>query len=249
MTLLRHIVGALATPTAIVLLVALAALVARLIRRQRASRILLLCAAALAYLFSTSLVGRGLLYPLERQFAPLGATPPPVDYIVVLGSGYEPRDGIPVTAALDDDGLTRVVEAVRLARMLPGSRLLVSGGAESGRVPAAQGYARMAQALGVPQQSLIVSAQALNTGDEARAVQELLGRSAFLLVTSAYHMPRAMSEMRRAGANPIAAPTGQRAFGTRVTLHDFLPGSAGLRDSERALHEYAGLAADAVGVG
>jgi uncharacterized SAM-binding protein YcdF (DUF218 family) len=59
-------------------------------------------------------------------------------------------------------------------------------------------------------------------------------------------MPRAMLLMRQYGANPIAAPTGQRAFGSiRVSWRDFVPGSGGLGDSERALHEYAGLAADA----
>ena len=76
-----------------------------------------------------------------------------------------------------------------------------------------------------------------------------VGGAPFLLVTSAYHMPRAMLLMRRAGAAPIAAPAGQRAYGTgAVAWRDFVPGSRGLRDTERALHEYAGLAAIASGL-
>jgi uncharacterized SAM-binding protein YcdF (DUF218 family) len=168
---------------------------------------------------------------------------------VVLGSGYLPHDGIPVTAALDDDALVRVVEAVRLARVLKGSRLVVSGGAAPGHIPGAQGYAQLALAMGISPESLIVSDQPLDTRAEARAVRRLLGGSPFLLVTSAYHMPRAMLMMRQAGTNPIAAPTGQRAFGaSRISWRSFVPGSNGLRDCERALHEYVGFAAIASGL-
>jgi uncharacterized SAM-binding protein YcdF (DUF218 family) len=250
MTLIRQLVDVLAAPLVIALLLALAGFAARLAGRRRLGWSLLTCAAVLAYLFSTSLVGRALLHPLETKYPPLAEMqPPPVAYVVVLGSGYEPRDGIPVTAALDEDGVVRVVEAVRLARLLPQSRLVVSGGAVPGHVPTALGYARLAQALGIPAQSIVVSDRAVNTRGEARDIENLLGRSPFLLVTSAYHMPRAMLLMRQAGAKAIAAPTEQRSLGPgRVTLRDFLPGSGGLKDSERALHEYVGLAADASGL-
>jgi uncharacterized SAM-binding protein YcdF (DUF218 family) len=248
--LLREITGVLATPLVMALLLVGAGLACRASGRQRASRILLICAAVLAYLSSTALIGRGLLRPLEMRYPPLqGDRPPPVGYVVALGSGYVPHDGIPASAALDHDGLVRIVEAVRLARQVPDSRLIVSGGAIYGEIPAARGYALLAAALGIPAQSIIVSDQALDTRGEARAVAKLLGRSPYLLVTSAYHMPRAMWAMREAGTEPIAAPTGQRAFGAlRLAWRDFLPGSAGLGDTERALHEYLGLAAIACGL-
>jgi len=247
---LRQIIDALATPLGLALLLVALALVAWLRGRPRGSHALLICTGLLAYLCSIPLVGRALLRPLESRYPPLSEErPPPAEYIVVLGSGYAPHDGIPVTAALDDDGLVRVVEAVRLARLVPAARLVVSGGAPPGRLPPAQGYARLARALGIAPQSIIVSDEALDTRGEARAVSHLLGHAAFLLVTSAYHMPRAMWVMRQAGANPIAAPTGERAYGAAaVGWRALLPGSGGLRDSERALHEYLGLAAIAAGV-
>jgi uncharacterized SAM-binding protein YcdF (DUF218 family) len=211
---------------------------------------LLICAASLAYLSSIPLIGKALLRPLESKFPPLGDQAPTVGYVVVLGSSYRPHDGIPASAALDEDGLARAVEAVSLMRGLQGARLVVSGGAAPpGNPPVAWGYARLARALGIAEQSITVSDQPLDTRAEAREVRKLLGNAPFLLVTSAYHMPRAMLLMRRAGANPIAAPTGQQAFGaTPVTWRDVLPGSRGLRDTERALHEYAGLAAIATGL-
>lgn len=238
-------------PLVMAMLLAMVAGVCRLRRQVRASSTLLICAAFLAYLSSIPLVGKALLRPLESKFPPLEADQAPtVGYVVVLGSSYRPHDGIGVSAALDEEGLVRAVEAVSLMRSLQGARLVVSGGASPpGCPPVAQGYARLARALGIAEQSIIMSDQPLDTRAEAREVEKLLGSTPFLLVTSAYHMPRAMLLMRRAGANPIAAPTGQRAFGaTSVTWRDFLPGSRGLGDTERALHEYAGLAATGSGL-
>ena len=79
--------------------------------------------------------------------------------------------------------------------------------------------------------------------------QPPLGGAPFVLVTSAYHMPRAVRLMQRAGQHPIPAPTGQRvgAFPWRG-FHRWLPTSAGLRDTELALHEYLGLAALTLGI-
>jgi uncharacterized SAM-binding protein YcdF (DUF218 family) len=247
----KHAVEALTAPLVLATLLVLAALGCRLAGRRRGPTLLLTSAVILVYLSSIPLVGRALLRPLESRFAPLEENhTPAVGYVVVLGSSYRPHDGIPASAALDEDGLQRAVEAVALVRALPGARLVASGGASSPESPpVAKGYARVARALGVPEQSIVLSDQPLDTRGEARAVGKMLANTPFLLVTSAYQMPRAMLLMRRAGADPIAAPTGQRAFGTvPVSWRDFLPGSRGLRDTERALHEYAGLAAIAAGL-
>ena len=250
MILIKGIADVLAGPLVIVLLVVIAAVVCRVAGRSRASGILLVAATVLLYAASIPLVGRALLRPLEGRFPPLNVDRlPTVGYVVVLGSGYLPHDGVSVTAALDREGLMRVVEAVRLARLLPGARLVVSGGRLRGDPPVAQGYAQLARALGVAEQSIIIADRPLDTQTESQEVRKLLGNTPFLLVTSAYHMPRAMLLMRRAGAEPIAAPTGQRAFGsTPLSWRSFLPGAGGLGDTESAVHEYAGLVAISSGL-
>jgi uncharacterized SAM-binding protein YcdF (DUF218 family) len=187
---------------------------------------------------------------LERKYPTLNDTEAVgVRDIVVLGSSYEPQEHIPPTGALDADGLARIVEGVRLMRSRPDSRLLVSGGAPSGFAPSALGYARLALQLGIPRPALIVLDRALDTDEEARAVAAVLGRTPFILVTSAYHMPRAMRLMRRAGAEPVPAPTAQRLRASRGTRRfGLFPGWRGLRNTEAALHEYLGLAAIGVGI-
>jgi uncharacterized SAM-binding protein YcdF (DUF218 family) len=245
MALLILIAGVLSDPLLLAFVIAAAG--ALLLRgpRRRLGGWIIAAGACLAYLASIPLVGDALLAPLESrypQFAPDAAAG--VHDIVVLGSGYEPHTGIPVTGALDADGITRIVEGVRLARMRPDSRLLVSGGARAGFTPGALGYARLAKDLGVQPSGLVVMDHALNTDQEAQDVAALLGHSPFILVTSAYHMPRAMRLMQGAGADPIPAPTGQIVHASRGgEQFGLIPGSRGLRRTELALHEYLGLAA------
>ena len=90
--------------------------------------------------------------------------------------------------------------------------------------------------------------ESLDTGDEALAVAALLESRPFVLVTSAYHMPRAVRLMERAGARPIPAPTDQQVVrDERLRWSHFIPRASGLQSSEAALHEYVGLLALAAG--
>jgi len=246
---IRQWVSALATPLALAFLVAAVGALLRLRRRARISQWMFGAAALIAYLGALDPVGNALLAPLERKYLPLreDENSMAVSYIVVLGSGYEPRDGIPVTAALDQDGLVRVVEGIRLGRRFTTAMLVMSGGAPAGKAPPAQGYATLARSLGISDSSLIVLPNARTTSEEAQAVATLVGAKTFVLVTSAFHMPRAMRLMERAGVHPIAAPTGQRADRPISALSFWLPSSKGLGKSERALHEYIALLVLAVG--
>ena len=252
MHFVKHCAAFFTAPLMLALFLAMAAAAFRLRGRRRLSAALFILAAVTAYASSTGVIGDSLLGPLERQYPPLREDQPlpPVNWIVVLGSGYAPRAGISVTAALDPDGLARIVEGVRLARKYPGMRLLVSGGAPAGGAPPpAHGYAELARDLGIEDSSLLVSDKPLDTGEEAHAVAELLGNQPFLLVTSAYHMPRAMRQMRRAGARALPVPAEQLVIpAPGINWRKLLPNSAGLGKTERAFHEYLGLLAMAAGV-
>jgi uncharacterized SAM-binding protein YcdF (DUF218 family) len=214
--------------------------------RRRAAFFTAIAAAGLVYASSISLVGDALLRPLEHAYT----SPSPdqlrddVSFVVVLGSGYQPRDGVPVTGALADDGLARIVEGVRILRLLPAARMILSGGAADGLAPSAAGYALLAEELGVDPTRLDILDKPLDTHQEAQAISALVGSRPFILVTSAYHMPRAMRLMALAGVHPLAAPTGQLSDMPALTgWRKFVPTSGGLRKTERAIHEYLGLAA------
>lgn len=247
----KQLVGMLATPLLLALLLAIVGLALRTLRWQRTSRSLLAVAVAIAWLGSLPVIGDALLSPLERRYPPLAIDRlnGPTTHVVVLGSSYTPVDNRPITAALDDEGLARAVEGIVLFRRLQATRLVLSGGAPAGSSPSARGYAALARSLGIDEQSLIVLDQSLDTGDEARAIHALLGANPFVLVTSAYHMPRSVELMERAGAHPIPAPTAQRvATRPAQPVRRWLPSSRGLRRTELAMHEYLGLLAIRFGV-
>jgi uncharacterized SAM-binding protein YcdF (DUF218 family) len=212
--------------------------------RGRWSRWLFASAALVAYLGASPMVGDALIGPLERAYPPLreGEPLPPVGYIVVLGSGYRPRDSVPVTAALSQAGLVRIVEAIRLVRGLGVAKLVVSGGAPPGLGRSALGYALLARELGVPESSLVILDEPQNTTAEARSVRRTLGDAPFILVTSAAHMPRAMRLMQLVGVHPIPAPTDQLVADPSFRWEKLIPNSGGMREVESALHEYVGLA-------
>jgi uncharacterized SAM-binding protein YcdF (DUF218 family) len=251
MHVLKNFAHMLLTPLAMASILAMAAVILRLLRLRRAALAMLIVALGIGYLGSTSLVGDALLGPLERHYPPLDldALPGNTSYVVVLGSGYAPAGRIPVTAALNEDGLARVVEAVIISRRMHDPHLVVSGGAAPGDTPSAFGYARLADDLGVDVPRAQVLGTPLDTAEEARAIAALIGHAPFILVTSAYHMPRAMRLMREAGLDPIPAPTGQRVGVPPIRGAQLLvPTSSGLRKTELALHEYAGLLAMSAGL-
>jgi uncharacterized SAM-binding protein YcdF (DUF218 family) len=240
-------VGSFATPLMISLVTSAVAGLCRTRGRRRLALWLLISALAIVYIGSLVPVGEALLAPLERRYPPLAddAQLQGVAYVVVLGSAYTPRNGISVTSALSEDALVRIVEGVRLARHMGNVRLVVSGGAAPGATPVAYGYAELARQLGIADASLVLLDRPLDTDEEAHTVKSILGTAPFLLVTSAYHMPRAVRLMQQVGAHPIPVPTGQHVGDSPGTA--WRPTWAGLRDSTLALHEYVGLAALAIG--
>jgi len=250
MHFIKQLGGALAKPLVIAAFIGLLAGVCRLRGRRSVAVWLLVSATAIIYLSALGRVGDLLLGPLEHEYPPLrDDSLPRVGYVVVLGSRYAPRDDIPVTAALDEDGLARIVEGVRLVRRLGTARLVVSGGSLRGESPPALGYAKLARGLGVDEASIVILSASLDTRAEAHSIVALIGAAPFILVTSAYHMPRAMRLMQRVGAHPIPAPTGQRVeLAADEGWGGMLPTSGAMSRTEHALHEYLGLAAIAAGV-
>jgi uncharacterized SAM-binding protein YcdF (DUF218 family) len=90
---------------------------------------------------------------------------------------------------------------------------------------------------------VIVTGPVLTTEDEARAVSQIPDIHSVLLVTSAFHMPRAVLLFRARGLDVSPFPTDERVLGLRTLgWSEFIPSSGALRNAEQALREYYGLA-------
>ncbi len=206
-------------------------------KRQRAGKIVVTTALALALIFSLPLTMGWMLRPLQR-FRPLDdlSLASGARWVVILGSGYSTPARVPPNGRLDPASLERLVEGVRLYRALPGTKLITSGGVAYAHVSQAQVLAEAAIALGVPPGDVVQEGKSIDTADEAELVQAIVGTDRFVLVTSQTHMRRSMGLFEKRGLHPVPAPAGFWPSGKFP-----LPASNQLVNADRADHEYIGL--------
>ena len=220
-------------------------------RRQRLGRCLAVASAALLVLFSNRYVSNRLIAPLEAAYPAQpevqagGAAPAGLEgcrFVVVLGGGHTDVPAHPATSQLSGSALGRIVEGIRIMRLLPSARLIVSGPGPRGRPTHGAVLAQAAYSLGIDPARVTVIDTALDTEDESRAVAAIVGRGRIALVTSAWHMPRAAALFRGAGVDFVPCPADfvGRTDG-RSSWSDFGWDSESLERSTLAVHERIGL--------
>ena len=161
------------------------------------------------YIASTSYVGSMLIGRLENEYEPPTSLPN-ADVIVVLGGGAtSDHQDVTGTGTLCSIPANRLLTAVRLQKKL-GLPILVTGGQiyeDSGRE--ADIARRVLKELGVSEDMIILENKSLNTTQNAQFSTEILktrGYSKPIIVTSAFHMPRAMANFEKLGIEAIPYP-------------------------------------------
>jgi uncharacterized SAM-binding protein YcdF (DUF218 family) len=213
-------------------------------RKQKFGKLLVTVSFVILTLCSYNTFGNVLLGGLEQQYPPLLTVQNLADvpWVVVLGGGIAPDKNLPDHDQLADTSLSRLIEGIRIHRQIPGSRLLLSGGAVFGTVTEAAVMAETAVSLGVNRQDLLLDTRSKDSKDQAREVKNTVGSRRFILVTSAAHMPRVMALFEKQGLTPIPAPTDFRIKKRQhISPGMFFPGANNLRKAEYAIHEYLGL--------
>ncbi|WED20753.1 envelope biogenesis factor ElyC [Vibrio sp. JC009] len=194
------------------------------------------------FLISFQPVSTKLLLPMEREhtaFFPVEGT---VDYVMVLGSGHVVDDQIPPTSELSRTALMRLAEGIRVLRMYPDAKLILSGYAGGAEFSHAKMMARVALALGVAKPDIVLLETAKDTWEEARQAAAFVKQGKLVLVTSASHMTRALKEFNEAGLKPIPAPTNYLAqTEIKQTWVKYTPQARYLEQSERYWHEKLGI--------
>jgi uncharacterized SAM-binding protein YcdF (DUF218 family) len=213
-------------------------------RRQTLGKVLATVGAVFLFLFAYEPVADLVVRPLEVDYVPLVPTETQrrdVKWVVVLGGGHTSSPTLPPTTQLGESARARLVEGVRLHRLLPESRLLFSGAALYDRVPHAEVMAAAAEALGVPRDRMVVDASAEDTADEATALGRVVGEDPFVLVTSAWHMRRATALFAKRGLSPIPGPADYEVKPDNgLDPFDLFPKPSRLTKLESAVREYVG---------
>lgn len=191
-------------------------------------------------------VGQALLRPLEERFARAEIVAPP-DGIVVLGGFIDvPASGTARRVELNEQA-DRITAAAALARRFPEASVIVSDGPlERGGPSGAALAARLLEDFGIAPERIVLEERARSTWDNARFTRALVRPSPgerYVLVTTAWHMPRAIGAFRRAGW-PQLAPWPVDYVDDGGPLWRNLPNSAarGLTLVDLAAREYAALA-------
>ena len=186
--------------------------------------------------------------PLENRFAPAEADGEEIVGVVVLGGAVHPNTSFARGQLTVGDGGERVIAMADLARRHPGARIIFSGG--SGAVlgadrPEADAVARYAATLGIVPERITFENRSRTTWEnavESRALARPQPGERWLLVTSAWHMPRAVGAFRQAGFDVVPYPVDYRTAGTGLELPTSPAIASGLDLLDTGVKEWLGLA-------
>jgi uncharacterized SAM-binding protein YcdF (DUF218 family) len=194
-------------------------------------------------------VGTALVSLLERQYPAqddtLAGPITACKVVVILGAGHADTASLAATHRLSPSALARLVEGVRLAHALPAAELWVSGPGANPTLPTHASVLRSAAtALGLPQDRVVELTTGRDTEGEALAVRVRWPRAEpIALVTSAWHMPRAVALFRKAGLAVVPCPADYASrWNDDLRLGDYLAWDlSGLERSTKAIYEFLGL--------
>jgi len=218
-------------------------------RHARFGRALALAAILILVAAATLPVGLLLIAPLEDRFPPPPADLPPPEGIIVLGGAIDDLASAARGQTVFDEGGERLTEAVILARRYPQARIAYTGGSASltgGTSTEALQARNFMVAMGVAPERVTIEDKSRNTDENARftaAIVHPQPSQRRLIVTSAFHMPRAMGVFEKAGFHPIAYPVAFRTLGGEGDPRVILDPAKNLSIFQLALHEWIGLAA------
>ena len=238
-----------AQPLSLAFFAVLFGLVAGWLRWRRLALVFSGLAALLLFVTLFTTTGSYALQALEERFARPVSDPASVSCMIVLGGAFETevtttRGGMEFNQAAE-----RFVEALRLARLYPAARILVSGGDGSitgdyeGDAAASR---RFFAAFGIDPARLLLDTQSRNTEENARNTEGLLRSAAIgdcLLITSSYHMPRSVGLFRKAGIAVTPWPVDYRTSGKVVLGPDFTQPTLNAQLTATAMREWVGLVA------
>ena len=214
---LSKLVWLVFSPVNFAILAALLAALLAFTRFARPARWIGLVATVALVLLAFSPLPRAVIRPLEDRFPQQDASKGPVAGIIVLGGAIGMSRGDVVL----NSSAARMIKAVELARLHPQAKVVFTGGSANlvaqVETTEADGARRLFEAIGLDPARLVLEDKSRNTRENAvfsrRLVDPKPGER-WLLVTSAWHMPRAMGVFRQAGFAVEAFPVDYWSKGT-----------------------------------
>lgn len=172
-------------------------------RRQWGKRLILISCIGFSF-FGIVPVGLWTLEQLENRFSKEETIPPDAKGIICLGGSFDPLASQPRGETSYNLAGGRFIRFVQLARAYPHLQLVCTGTSFE-----AETAKKELQALGIDPSSILFEADSKDTKGNALKTAELIHpqpQDKWILLTSAYHMPRSVALFRKAGFNVIPYP-------------------------------------------
>ncbi len=239
----------LAPSNLLALLIALGLLLAGLTRLRRAGLALAGIACAGIFVIGMTPLASVALRTLEQRFPFPGAVSGAVHGIIILGGSQDPDASMNLGQPVLNEAAERLLVGLELALRHRESRVLISGGSGAlmgEEFTEARAGAVMLENLGLDPARILIEERSRNTHENAvhsREIAKPKPGETWLLVTSAFHMPRSVGAFRQAGFEVVPYPVDFRTGAHGDPLPGFPTISEGLRRFDVAAHEYLGLVA------
>jgi uncharacterized SAM-binding protein YcdF (DUF218 family) len=248
--LLSKTLGRLLLPSNLFIGLGIIGLLLLLTRFRSTGRKLIAASVLLLALCGFLPIGNLLLYPLETRFPAWDDTRGSPDGIVVLGGSIEPDMSAAHSTPVFGPSVDRIIAAADLAHRYPNLRIVFSGG-NAGLDPGdpareADFALPILESFGISKGRLIMEGRSRNTQENAEfskiAAAPKRGER-WLLVTSAYHMPRSIGLFRKAGFAVEPYPVDWRVGRPEDLLRFSSSFLGGLVRIDTASREWMGLMA------
>ena len=245
----KKFVEFLLLPSNLIGFLAALGVLAFILRRPRLGRAALVLSALLLIIGGWTPLGPAALMVLENRF-PQPQLIEPLTGIIMLGGSINTH----ITAdrgqtTLNEAG-ERVTTVAELSRKFPQARILLASGANAGHALTAQPVTEAAIVrdmlvdLGVDANRMEIEEHSLDTienAEQSMLLAKPLPGQAWVLVTSASHMPRAVASFRAVGFPVIPNPVDFRTQGPANIRRPVESIAEGLQALDLAAHEWLGL--------
>ena len=179
------------------------------------------------------------------------------DYQLSKPSNIEPADSIVVLSGMirtinSKDGLDyefgeasdRIFAGINLFKEKKAPKLILTRGKLpwSVGIPEGEYLKEIAINNGISENNILLTENVENTDQEAKAIKKLLSKDKHwvLLVTSAYHMPRAQKVFEAAGINVVPFPVDFQKGLSKITFMSFIPSANALSETSFFVREMIG---------
>jgi len=245
--ILSKIVGFMIDPFNVVILLFLLGL-ALLFKKPVAGKIFICIGVVILFICGLNCVPRHCMSILENRI-PLADIPDKVDGIIVL-TGMVNRHSCRSGLVELNSSADRIINGIILAKKYPQAKLVITGGTgslnQNDSLKEADYLKRLSIDLGIKEKRILIEPKSRNTHEHPEKLAKLLPmEGVWILVTSAYHMPRALGCFRKAGFHvlPYLVDYQNRLdeYYGWSNLTTYWPSTGNFKKITMALHEWIGL--------